>query len=125
MDPPHAGGAIQARGMLSWVVAKDGDFGGMTLAYQSWLMGHVTLLVGKKPKLVHEVKRYRLDMVGLTSIYSMGSGINLLEKGWTLFHSGVSHGARSQISASVLFAPWLDPCVLGFYPADELTCFFE
>ena len=49
---------------------------------------------GKEPELVHKFERYRLDIVGLTSTQSMGSGTNLLKKDWTLFYSGVAQGGR-------------------------------
>ncbi|KAK0155726.1 Retrovirus-related Pol polyprotein from type-1 retrotransposable element R2 [Merluccius polli] len=51
---------------------------------------NVTSLVGKEPELVREVEKFRLDIVGLTSTHSKGSGTSLLERGWTLFHSGVA-----------------------------------
>lgn len=34
---------------------------------------------------MQEVERYRLEIVGLTSMYSWGSGTQLFEKGWTFF----------------------------------------
>ena len=66
-----------------------------------------TSLVGKEPELVREVEKFRLDIVGLTSTHSKGSGTSLLERGWTLFHSGVATGER------------LGACMLGFTPVDE------
>ncbi|KAI3354823.1 hypothetical protein L3Q82_004628 [Scortum barcoo] len=47
---------------------------------------------GKEPELVREVERYRLEIVGLTSTHSLGSGTQLLERGWTLHYSGVAQG---------------------------------
>ncbi|TWW53371.1 hypothetical protein D4764_0259800 [Takifugu flavidus] len=35
---------------------------------------NVTCLVGKEPELVREVEKFRLDIVGLTSMHSKGSG---------------------------------------------------
>uniref|UniRef100_A0A8C2XE13 Homeobox domain-containing protein n=1 Tax=Cyclopterus lumpus TaxID=8103 RepID=A0A8C2XE13_CYCLU len=61
------------------------------LALGTW---NVTSLAGKEPELVQEVERYQLDIVGLTSTHSMGSGTKLLEKGWTLSFSGVAQGER-------------------------------
>ena len=55
-------------------------------------MWNVTSLAGKEPELVREVERYELDMVGLTSTHSTGSGTKLLERGWTLHFSGVAKG---------------------------------
>ncbi|KAI3356804.1 hypothetical protein L3Q82_003464 [Scortum barcoo] len=44
---------------------------------------------GKELKLVREVERYRLEIVGLTSTHSLGSGTQLLERGWTLHYSSL------------------------------------
>ena len=52
------------------------------LALGTW---NVTSLAGKERELVEEVERYRLDIVGLTSTHSLGSGTQVLERGWTLF----------------------------------------
>ncbi|KAI3360583.1 hypothetical protein L3Q82_002446 [Scortum barcoo] len=62
-----------------------------TLAIGTW---NVTSLGGKEPELVREVERYRLEIVGLTSTHSLGSGTQLLERGWTLHYSGVAQGER-------------------------------
>ena len=45
------------------------------LAVGTW---NVTSLGGKEPELVREVERYRLDIVGLTSTHSLGSGTQLV-----------------------------------------------
>ncbi|KAI3366661.1 hypothetical protein L3Q82_009340 [Scortum barcoo] len=65
--------------------------GTKTLAIGTW---NVTSLGGKEPELVREVERYRLEIVGLTSTHSLGSGTQLLERGWTLHYSGVAQGER-------------------------------
>ncbi|KAI3353944.1 hypothetical protein L3Q82_005148 [Scortum barcoo] len=57
-----------------------------TLAIGTW---NVTSLGGKEPELI---ERYRLEIVGLTSTHSLGSGTQLLERGWTLHYSGVALG---------------------------------
>ena len=57
-------------------------------------MWNVTSLGGKELELVHEVERYRLDLVGFTSMHSVGSGSKLLDRGWTLFFSRVAKGVR-------------------------------
>ncbi|KAK3544146.1 hypothetical protein QTP86_002967 [Hemibagrus guttatus] len=58
------------------------------LAFGTW---NVTSLGWKEPELVREVERYRLEIVGLASTHSLGSGTQLLEGGWTIFFSGVPH----------------------------------
>jgi len=68
---------------------------------------NVTSLAGKEPELVQEVERYQLDMVGLTSMHSTGSGTKLLERGWTLSFSGVAQGVRRQAGVGILTSPRL------------------
>ena len=70
--------------------------------------------MGKEPELV--VENFRLYIVGLTSTHSKGSG--LLERGWTLFHSGVATGERHLAGVAILIAPWLGACMLEFTPVD-------
>ncbi|KAI3372529.1 hypothetical protein L3Q82_023014, partial [Scortum barcoo] len=81
---------------------------------------NVTALGGKEPELVREVERYRLEIVGLTSTHSLGSGTQLLERGWTLHYSGVAQvhiwhqdtlGRRSMIDFVVVSSD-LRPYVL-------------
>ncbi|TWW53253.1 hypothetical protein D4764_0018200 [Takifugu flavidus] len=86
------------------------------LALGTW---NVTSLVGKEPELVREVEKFRLDIVGLTSTHGMGSGTSLLERGWTLYHSGVADGERRRAGVAILVAPQLSACVLEFTPVDE------
>ncbi|KAJ0022324.1 hypothetical protein NQD34_009814 [Periophthalmus magnuspinnatus] len=80
------------------------------LALGTW---NVTSLGGKEPELVREVERYRLDIVGLTSTHSLGSGTQLLERGWTLHFSGVARGERRRAGVGLLIAPQLSRCVLN------------
>ncbi|KAK7925178.1 hypothetical protein WMY93_007488 [Mugilogobius chulae] len=79
-----------------------------SLALGTW---NVTLLARKDPELVQEVERFRLDIVGLTSTHSLGSGTITLERGWTLHFSGVAHGVRQRAGVGLLIAPQLrDMC---------------
>ncbi|KAI3364477.1 hypothetical protein L3Q82_011269, partial [Scortum barcoo] len=71
-----------------------------TLAIGTW---NVTSLGGKEPELVREVERYRLEIVGLTSTHSLGSGTQLLERGWTLHYSGVAQAVQSTRPS---WSPW-------------------
>ncbi|TWW62932.1 hypothetical protein D4764_04G0015790, partial [Takifugu flavidus] len=68
---------------------------------------NVTSLVGKEPELVREVEKFRLDIVGLTSTHGKGSGTSLLERGWTLYHSGVADGERRRQGSSA-YPPFLE-----------------
>ncbi|KAK3560227.1 hypothetical protein QTP86_002185 [Hemibagrus guttatus] len=86
------------------------------LAIETW---NVTSLGGKEPELVREVERYRLEIVGFASMHSLGSGTQLLERGWTLFFSGVPHGERCQAGVGLLIAPQLSHHVLEFSPVNE------
>ncbi|KAK3564675.1 hypothetical protein QTP86_024820 [Hemibagrus guttatus] len=86
------------------------------LAFGTW---NVTSLGGKEPELVREVERYRLEIVGLASTHSLGSGTQLLERGWTLFFSGVPHGERHRAGVGLLIASQLSRHVLEFSPVNE------
>ncbi|KAK3517140.1 hypothetical protein QTP86_003932 [Hemibagrus guttatus] len=86
------------------------------LAFGTW---NVTSLGGKEPELVRAVERYRLEIVGLASTHSLGSGTQLLERGWTLFFSGVPHGERRRAGVGLLIAPQLSRHVLEFSPVNE------
>ncbi|TWW62565.1 hypothetical protein D4764_04G0012120 [Takifugu flavidus] len=83
------------------------------LALGTW---NVTSLVGKEPELVCEVEKFRLDIVGLTSTHNKGSGTSLLERGWTLYHSGVADGERQRAGVAILVAPRLSAGILEFTP---------
>ncbi|KAI3365318.1 hypothetical protein L3Q82_010408, partial [Scortum barcoo] len=88
-----------------------------TLAIGTW---NVTSLGRKEPDLVREVERYRLEIVGLTSTHSsLGSGTQLLERGWTLHYSGVAQGERRRAGVGLLIAPQLSRHVLEFTPVNE------
>ncbi|GAA6099379.1 uncharacterized protein LOC120491749, partial [Tachysurus ichikawai] len=86
------------------------------LALGTWI---VTSLGGKEPELVREVERYRLEIVGLASTHSLGSGTQLLERGWTLYYSGVARGERRRSGVGLLIAPQLSRHVLEFTPVNE------
>ncbi|KAK3552129.1 hypothetical protein QTP86_001507 [Hemibagrus guttatus] len=86
------------------------------LAFGTW---NVTSLGGKEPELVREVEPYWLEIVGLASTHSLGSGTQLLERGWTLFFSGVPHGERRRAGVGLLIAPQLSCHVLKFSPVNE------
>ena len=68
---------------------------------------------------MREVERYQLDLVGLTSMHSLGSGTVLLDRGWTLFFSGVAHGVRSRAGVGILTNPRLSAATLEFTPVDK------
>ena len=86
------------------------------LVLRTW---NITSLAGKEPELVREVERYQLDMVGLTSTHSTGSGTKLLERGWTLHFSGVAQGVRRQAGVGILTSPRLSAAVLEFSPVNK------
>ncbi len=73
---------------------------------------------------MREVERYQLEIVRLTSTHSLGSGTQLLEKGWTLFYSGVAHGERRRAGVGLLIAAQLSCHVLEFSPVNERVASF-
>ncbi|KAI3357846.1 hypothetical protein L3Q82_016236, partial [Scortum barcoo] len=114
---PPAGRSMRGRCNVVWVaVTVAGGLGRpnpwtKTLAIGTW---NVTAGLGKEPELVREVERYRLEIVGLTSTHSLGSGTQLLERGWTLHYSGVAQGERRRAGVGLLIAPQLSRHVLEF-----------
>ncbi|KAK3521244.1 hypothetical protein QTP70_001556 [Hemibagrus guttatus] len=86
------------------------------LAFGTW---NVTSLRGKEPELVREVERYWLEIVGLASMHSLGSGTQLLERGWTLFYSKVPRGERRRAGVGLFIAPQLSRHVWEFSPVNE------
>ncbi|KAL0152538.1 hypothetical protein M9458_052261 [Cirrhinus mrigala] len=80
---------------------------------------NVTSLGGKEPELVREVERYRLEIVGVAFTHILGSGTQLLERGWTLHYSGVACGERRRAGVGLLIAPQLSRFVLEFTPVNE------
>ncbi|TWW61031.1 hypothetical protein D4764_05G0011210 [Takifugu flavidus] len=64
--------------------------------------------MGKEPELVLEVEKFQLDIVGLTSMHGKGSGTSHLERGWTLYHSGVANGKHFHLGFHL---PWWTPVV--------------
>ncbi len=80
---------------------------------------NVTSVGGKEPTLVWEVKRHQLDLVGLTSTHSMGSGTKLWERGWTLFFSRAAQGVRCWAGLGILTSLQLSTAALEFTPVNE------
>ncbi|KAK3568204.1 hypothetical protein QTP86_000221 [Hemibagrus guttatus] len=82
------------------------------LAFGTW---NVTSLLGGF-ELVREVEWYRLEIIRLASMHSLCSGTQLLERGWTLFYSGVPHGERRRAAFS---SPAQPPCFGVFHGKQE------
>lgn len=61
---------------------------------------------------MREVERYRQDIVRLASTHSLGSGTQLIERGWTLHFTGVARGEQ-RTGAGLLTAPQLSHHVLN------------
>ena len=71
---------------------------------------------------MREAERFWLDIVGLTSTHGLGSGTSPLERGWTLFHSGVACSERRRAGVGILIAPRLCACTLGFTGVLTVVC---
>lgn len=54
-----------------------------------------------------EAERYWLDIVGLTLPQGMGSGTNLVDRGWIFFSSGVAAGEWHWAGVGLLVAQQL------------------
>ncbi|KAK3560282.1 hypothetical protein QTP86_004212 [Hemibagrus guttatus] len=104
-----------------WVAVMGGSPDDTNPGQRIWLLGHGMSphWRGKESVLVREVEWYRLEIVGLASMQSLGSGTQLLERGWTLFYSGVPHGERLRAGVSLIIAPQLSHHMLEFSPVNE------
>ena len=80
---------------------------------------NITSLGGKEPELVREAELYRLEIVGLTSAHSLGSGTQHLERDWTFIYSGVARSERLRAGVGLLIAPQLSCHVLAFSPGER------
>ncbi|KAI3360389.1 hypothetical protein L3Q82_002300 [Scortum barcoo] len=118
---PPAGRSMRGRCNVVWVAVV--AWGASTTQSLDQNSGNrdmeCHLAGGKEPELVQEVERYRLEIVGLTSTHSLGSGTQLLERGWTLHYSGVAQGERWRAGVGLLIAPQLSRHVLEFTPVNE------
>ena len=111
---------------MSGIYIRDiyqGYISGICQTYRAMGTWNVTSLRRKEPELVREIERCRLEIVGLTSTHSLGSGTQLLQRGWTLFHSGVACGERWRAGVGLLIAPQLSCHVLGVHPSEREGCF--
>ncbi|KAI3374677.1 hypothetical protein L3Q82_021249 [Scortum barcoo] len=80
---------------------------------------------GRSLSLCGRLRGTRLEIVGLTSTHSLGSGTQLLERGWTLHYSGVAQGERRRAGVGLLIAPQLSRHVLEFTRSTEYPAFLE
>ena len=80
---------------------------------------NVTFLMGTETEMVHEVEKFRLDLVGLNLIHGKGSGISCLERVWTLFHSGVSNSERCPTGVAIFVLPGLMTVLSEFTPVSK------
>ena len=63
--------------------SKAGALAVRSLVAEAGRTWNVTFLMVKECELVQEIERYQLEIAGLTSTHSLGSGTSLLERGWT------------------------------------------
>ena len=75
MDPPAAGETTGVGCAATRVAVVVTGLGDPDLGSRGWLLGwNVTTLGEKEPEMVREVESYQLDLVGLASTHSIGSG---------------------------------------------------
>ncbi|KAI3354016.1 hypothetical protein L3Q82_018574 [Scortum barcoo] len=116
--PTGPGPGLSPKNGDSWQGPRRPNPWNKTLAIGTW---NVTSLGGKEPELVREVERYRLEIVGLTSTHSLGSGTLLSSlrgagPSTTLELPRVSGG---RAGVGLLIAPQLSRHVLEFTPVNE------
>ena len=92
------------------------------LLFGNW---NVLTLTGKELELVEEAKRYRLDIVGLSSTKRRGSGTVELDGGWKLFYSGADPTMSAQAGVGILTSPRLSDCVSDWIPLGSRVCILK
>ncbi|KAI3370554.1 hypothetical protein L3Q82_025315, partial [Scortum barcoo] len=60
-----------------------------------------------------------LEIVGLTSTHSLGSGTQLLERGWTLHYSGVAQGERRKSWCGLAYSSPAQLPRVGVHPGER------
>ncbi len=68
-------------------------------------MSDVISIGGKGLELVRGVQCYWIDMVGLTSMHCIGTGIKLLDRALILFLSRAAQGVPTAVPAMLAFTP--------------------
>ena len=68
---------------------------------------------------MREVEKFQLDRVSLTSMHGKGPGTGLLQRGWTLFHSGVADSDRWREGVAIHLAPRFSACTIKVTPVNN------
>lgn len=59
-------------------------------------------------------------------MHGLGSGISLLERGWTLLQFGVALCERQQAGVEILVSPQMADSILGFFmPMDAASLYLQ
>ena len=127
MGPPSRGLTTCRRGQKVWV--QEALVGGRmagTLAVRSWAAeassrrrGMSPLWWGRNQSRLSEIKKFQLDIVGLTSTHGRGVAKGTSQGGWTRYHSGVADSERRRAGVANLVAPQLGACTLEFTLVSE------
>ena len=86
---------------------------------------NILTLTGKELELVEEVKRYHLDIIGVSSTKRRGSGIVDLDGGWKLFCSGADPSMSAQAGMGILTRPRLSDYVSDWISLGSRVLYVE
>ncbi|CAF1306819.1 unnamed protein product [Rotaria sordida] len=73
---------------------------------------NVTLLNGKEIELIEEVKKYQLDVIGISSFKKK-------DNGWQLFYFGIDPTIHAQVGVAILLHSRLVDTILEWKPINE------
>ena len=76
-------------------------------------------------ELVEEVKKYCLDIVGVSSPKRHGSGIVDFNGGWKLFRSGADQTMSAQAVVGIFSSPQLSDCVFDWIFSESRACMLK
>ena len=81
-------------------------------------------LNGKEQELTEEARKYRLDVLGISSIKAKGTGSMDLNR-YKLFYSRVDPDRRAMAGVGILVSNRMAECVVDFTPVNMRTCILK
>ena len=118
---------LQRRRRAAQSIHTQGNVARSRDKHHQMLVGNwnVLTLTGKELELVEEAKKYRLDIVGVSSTKRRGSGTVNLDGGWKLFYSGADPSMSAQAGVGILTSPRLSDCVSDWIPLGSRVCILK
>ncbi|KAK9687816.1 hypothetical protein QE152_g35987 [Popillia japonica] len=69
---------------------------------------NITSLTGKEVEITKEMRKFKLDILGISETRKQGKGNIKLTDGYTLYYSGIEPGQRIKERVGIIVADWID-----------------